>query len=206
MNGQCVDPKTRLPDAPPPEKKSDDGVTVTIHDVGEPAYDDDATGWSMAAGVIGIVSAALVLTLSIGSELSKEDRIPSLPLGAAATVLVAAMGPVTAAGGGSARHGGATGLKGLRIVGWIAYGVSLVGALYLLILGASDTEPFGGLITTTGVVGAASLTFFGIDAFVSHSEAAEGTLSSVPALVPALGMARDNGGGAIPSFGLAARF
>jgi hypothetical protein len=205
--GQCVDPKTKLPEEEPPRKVDDDGVKVTISDRG---YEDtdNPTNWALPAGIIGIIGMAAVLGLGIASEITKEDNIPSIPLGAGATVLVAAIGPVEFAGGASARRAsGAGGVAGLRIAGWVAYGVSLALALYLIAFGLLDNTPFDGLITTTSGIGALSLLFFAIDDFVSYSEASDGAISmGAPFFSPVIGMARESGGGAIPTLGLGAAF
>ena len=117
------------------------------------------------------------------------------------------MGPITFVAGGSARReAGATGLKGLRIAGWVAYGVSLALAVALVYLGIFDLEPPTGFIIAAGGFGALSLTFFSIDAFSSHAEASLGTVSEGPAYRPTLVLARERDGSTIPGLGVAARF
>lgn len=199
--GTCVDPNDR--DAAPEE--TDDGVTVTYSGGASSPPPAAATGWALPAGIIGFVGAVGVLGLAVGSELTSDDQIPSLPLGAAATVLVAALGPVTFAGGRSARSPAVTGLLGLRIVGWVSYGVCLVNALALLLLGVIDVEPPDGYIAAVGVLGTLSLTSFAIDAVAGYSEASS-LASSDADWGPSLGFARDSTGHRLPTLGAAARF
>jgi hypothetical protein len=224
--GQCVDPRTKQPDAPPPpatppppappppEKTEDDGVKVIIRDVGEPAVEDYSTGWALPAGIIGIISAAGVLGLSIGSAVTLEDDfgfrevVPAVPLGVSAFVLTAAVAPIVFVGGGSARRGaGATGSLGLRIGGWVAYGVALLAGLYILLFNVADIiEAPEWLIIADGVVGALALVMFSADAFISHAEASQGAISQGPAILPTLVWAKTNDGGSLPTVGLRARF
>jgi hypothetical protein len=129
-------------------------------------------GWAQGAGVYGIVAALGTLGLAIGSELTKDEQVPSLPLGVGATVLVGASGPIVAVGASSARQSGQVkGAQGLRITGWIAYGLTLADASVLIAMGANEVEPVDGLITSVGALGALSLLSFSADAFFSAAEA-----------------------------------
>lgn len=203
--GTCVDPNDRAPERKVEE--TDDGVTVTYSGRAEapPPVMGASTGWALPAGIIGFIGAAAVLSLAVGSELTSEDQIPSLPLGAAATVLVAALGPVTFAGAKSARSETVTGLLGMRIVGWVTYGVSLANALVLLLFGVVEVTPPDGYITAVGVLGALSLTSFAIDAVAGYSEASS-LAATDSGWGPSLGFARDSTGHRLPTLGAAARF
>jgi hypothetical protein len=227
-NGQCVDPRTKkadpppsvVPPPPPPEEKKEqpkeqtkeeDGVKVTIRDAGDPVEDEETTaGWALPAGIIGLVSGVGVLGLSIGSALTSDEfsSTPSVPLGIAALVLLAAAGPIVFVGGGSARRAaGATGLVGLRIAGWIAYGISILVGAYLLLftaLGTIDIPAWP--IVVDGAFGTLAMALFATDALVAHGEASEGAISQGPSLVPSLVMARESSGAAVPGIGISGRF
>jgi hypothetical protein len=155
-----------------------------------------------------------VLGTSIGSAVTLEDdfgfreTVPSVPLGVAATVLVAALGPITFVGAQSAKRGaGATGAKGAMITGWITYGISILAALYILLFNVGDIiEAPSWLIVVDGVVGAVSLALFSTDALVAWSEASQGAISEGPAVLPTLLWARESDGGSLPTLGLRTRF
>jgi len=168
-------------------------------------------GWATGAGVYGIVAAVGTLGLTLGSELTKDEQIPSLPLGASATMLIAISGPITAVGAASARDGGGVrGNPGLRVVGWVGYGLSLLDATLLLGLGVNEVEPPDGVIMTVGALGATSLVCFAADAFSSASEAEEARAAR-PAgasltVLPALSWARGRTGELEPVVGVVGAF
>jgi hypothetical protein len=130
-------------------------------------------GWASGAAGVGIASAVTVLGLALGAEGTKaQGQVPSIPLGATATVILAAMVPVVAAGGLSARRStGKEGIPGLRVAGWIAYGLALGNAVVLIAEGLGNTQPPPGQITGTGVLGAFSLVAFSADALASRNPA-----------------------------------
>jgi uncharacterized membrane protein YgdD (TMEM256/DUF423 family) len=136
----------------------------------QPAAKSDP-GWAAGAATYGIISGVAVLGLAIASEATKEDTIPSAPLGGVATALFAASVPVVATGGSSARGNPAvTGSLGLRIAGWISYGVALADAAYLLSQVGQKTLD-DGLILSVGLLGTASMACFVVDARLSASQA-----------------------------------
>jgi hypothetical protein len=128
-------------------------------------------GWAAGAATYGIISGVAVLALAIGAEATKADEIPATPLGGAATALFAVSAPIVAIGGGSARtHPAVTGSLGLRIAGWISYGVALADAAYLLSQ-TGKSEPDDGLILSVGLLGTASMACFVVDARISAAQA-----------------------------------
>jgi hypothetical protein len=146
-------------------------------------------GWSMGGAIVGFAAAAGAFGLSLASELTKEDQIPAIPLGVAATVLTASLAPVAFAGGSSARRGDARGVLALRIVGWIAYGLSMVNAVALIGLGAAEIEPPDGSIVSAGGLAAVSLLSFATDALVSRRQAiAETRVADSGSVVPVIGV------------------
>lgn len=128
-------------------------------------------GWAAGAATYGIISGAVSLGLAVASEATKEDTIPSAPLGGVATALFAVSLPIVAIGGSSARgHPAVTGSAGLRIAGWIGYAVTLIDAGYLLSQVGQGTLP-DGLILSVGLLGGASMACFVVDARMSAAEA-----------------------------------
>jgi len=128
-------------------------------------------GWAAGAATYGIISGVAVLALAIGAEATKADEIPATPMGGVATALFAASVPIVAIGGSSARtHPAVTGSLGLRIAGWISYGVALADAAYLLSQ-SGKSEPDDGLILSVGLLGAASMACFVVDARISAAQA-----------------------------------
>jgi hypothetical protein len=196
-DAQCVSNTPPAPAAPP--------AAVPVAEPVPPGPPPDA-GWARGAGVYGIVAALGTLGLAIGSEMTKDEQVPSLPLGVSATLLVGASGPIVAVGASSARESGdVKGAQGLRITGWIAYGLTLADASVLIAMGASEVEPVDGLITSVGALGAVSLLSFAADAFFSAAEA-DAKLDARPkatsfALRPALAWSRAPDGALVPVLG-----
>jgi hypothetical protein len=128
-------------------------------------------GWASGAGIYGIVSGVVALGLAIGAEATKEDTVPSTPLGGVATALFGISLPIVAVGGSSARNNPAvTGSTALRIVAWIGYGITLADAAVLLAQAGGSTPP-DGQILSVGLLGVASMACMSTDAFMSANEA-----------------------------------
>ena len=174
-----------------------------------PRHTRRGSGWGRGAGILGYVGAGAALLLAAGSEFTKAEQIPSLPLGVAATGLIAALGPVVFSGGASSRRAlESDGIMGMRIAGWIAYGLSLTNAVGLVALGVAEIEPVDGLILITGAVGSAGLLMLALDAAASAAgveRAGVSTRAEDVAFVPFVApIARDEGTGGV--LGLAGAF
>ncbi len=192
VGGVCQAPASPVPPA----------AAAPAPRTGEP----QGAGWASTAGALGIASAAAVLSLAIGAEVTKEDQIPAIPLGGAATLILAAMGPVVAGGAASAQGPGVPGNPGLRIAGWVFYGISLADALVLIALGVSEVQPPDGLTTSVGLIGAGALSFFAADAFTSASQAEDAARQGAATVAPALGTAVGSDGSAVRTVGLRLSF
>jgi len=121
-------------------------------------------------------------------------------------VLLAAAAPITFAGGRSARNQAAVnGISGLRIAGWIFYGVTLAVSGILLLTRAAKAEIPDGFVSGTGAAGALTMAFFSIDAVVGWHEAEELAAHDM-GWGPIVGMAVDDDGGRVPTIGASARF
>jgi hypothetical protein len=160
--------------------------------------------------VFGVIAGVGVLGLAVGSELTKDHQIPSLPIGIGATALTLIAGPVVAVGAGSARHSGARGVLGLRIAGWLGYALTLADAGVLIGLGVAQVTPPDGTITSVGLLGATSLILLSADAFASAGQASDVGTRPAPStwarLVPTIGTVRDLDGVRITTLGLSGPF
>ncbi len=130
------------------------------------------SGWARGAAITGFVVTPLVLGLGIASAATSEEQIPSIPLGATATVLMGAAVPIVAVGGASARHHPEVrGLPGLRIASWISYGLTMADAVVMLAFGVLEVDPGVGPILIATALGGTSIASMSIDALVSANQA-----------------------------------
>ncbi|MFW6050712.1 MAG: hypothetical protein ACODAU_06030 [Myxococcota bacterium] len=149
-----------------------------------------------------------MLGLGTGSAVTTGDQIPSLPLGAVATLAFIVLNPIATSGGRQARqHPDVDGVPGLRIGGWVLYGLATVNALAAVGLGAADEYVHPAVIGTLTLLGVTSSLFFAIDGFVTASEADEaGGPSAGPRIAPSLSFFRDPADRLRPTFGIGGRF
>lgn len=163
MSGACQEPAATTP--PPAEYEPIEQPTST-----HTTEADD--GWALAGGILGLSLGVTAFGLTIGSELTKENQNPAIPLGAAATILFAGSVPIAFGGAASARNqADVRGSLGAMITSWILYGLTLTDAIALIGVGASGIEPPTGLIASVGVLGLSSATLMSIHAFVAHGQA-----------------------------------
>ena len=175
--------------------------------------------WSLAGGVVGVVSASLTIGFSIPIEFIDWDHMSPAPvvLDGTSNLLTIVISPITAAGGRSARRAaGVEGERGARVAGWIFYAldlvfmpmVPLVSAFYL------DGPPPHGWMLVIGLGGALSQSLLAADAFISHSQAKAlhpetadraqaRSVASAPRIAPFTAPTADGGGAVV---GLAGSF
>jgi hypothetical protein len=154
-------------------------TTIVVSAPGGPPPDP---GWASGAGVFGIIAGLGIIGLTAGSEATKDEQIPALPLGVGATVLTAVAGPVVAIGAASARDNpGIHGAPGLRVAGWLGYVLTLLDATVLLGLGVAEVEPPDGVILSVGLLGGTSMACLASDAFISASQAKDAAAAAPPA-------------------------
>jgi hypothetical protein len=164
-------PPYYAPAPPPPAPSAIPQPAYAAPVAAPPPVVQSDPGWAAGAATYGIVSGVVALGLAIASEATKEDTLPSAPLGGVATALFGISLPIVAIGGSSARGNPAvTGSLGLRIAGWIGYGVTLADAAFLLSQVGQRTLD-DGLILSVGLLGAASMACFVVDARMSAAEA-----------------------------------
>ncbi|HUI93764.1 MAG TPA: hypothetical protein VLX68_16095 [Chitinivibrionales bacterium] len=163
VDGECVEPqksKTEGSSASEPEKT---GKT------GNP-------GWAFGAAITGYACAPVILGLGIASAATTGSDA-SLPLGVSAFSVGVATFPVTAVGGASARmNSGARGVLGLRIPGYIAYGLALVNGGVLIAFSIANTNVTipAAPIVTCAALGTAGCVLMSTDALISARQAARG--------------------------------
>jgi len=145
------------------------------------------TGWARGGGVVGFIGAAAVLSLALASEGMRaraasdtynphhewtSDWTASVSLGGTSVVVNVIMAPIAFAGGRATRqHTGVRGLMGLRIGGWVLYGVSIVVGASIIPLAPAGMRPPPALIASSGILGATGLVLFGADGIKTYHQA-----------------------------------
>jgi len=129
-------------------------------------------GWAMGAGTYGYVAAPIVLALAIGSEITKGDDLPALPLGGSAILISTISVPIIAAGGSTART--PERIKGSRLPAWVAYGGGLVSSTFLFVTGILGYTPTTPLITCNGLILSCSIILMAKDARLRGKTALKG--------------------------------
>ena len=140
----------------------------------QPGYSPHEGGWGRGGAIVGFVGAAMAIGFAAGAEstIGKHELGTTIALGSVALASLLVMAPISAAGGSSERSGtGATGLLGLRITGWILYGLTAADGAGLIAMGAAGVSIPHGPSIAAGVLGMASLIMFAADDLVSRSEA-----------------------------------
>jgi hypothetical protein len=200
--GQCV----------PGEGATSQGPVVPLmvpeKEQSHPELGPGDPGWAMEAGIIGLVGAAGVVTLTALSAW-KNGEAASGYFGVGALSTVAIAGPVVAIGALSARSNPIH--KGYPLVytlSWIGYGASLVFGGALLIDGMATKEGVpAGWIAGAGAIGALTLVGFSIDAIASavHAKSPIGQLGvrdQTPSVMPTMALVPERNGGLAATFGL----
>lgn len=133
-------------------------------------------GWGLGAGIFGFAITAPIVALGLASEIEQYPgcpELPSLPLGASALILHIASAPIVFAGGQSTRRAaGVRGILALRIIGWIAYGLTVVDGIVLVTLGALPDVPLpDGVIGSVTGLALATMLAMSADTIVSWKQA-----------------------------------
>lgn len=173
----CLDSGECSPAPPPPPPEVAPGPVAPPYaqpgaPSAVPAGMRVSLGWARAAGIIGLSSAGVGLAMTIAIFALTGSSAANI-VGLMATAFLGAMVPITAAGAGSARGDPeVSGSVGLRIVGWISYGLSLAAAVVALSIAiAADVtipEPIVGSIAAVGV---GALICMAVDGFMSAGQA-----------------------------------
>lgn len=198
VNGECREPET--PKQAQPASVAHEGTESPAPRPGENVESSQGTGWGNAAGITGLALSPIILGLSIGSTIaraSSDDIVPALPLGVSSQVVADIAVPIVAVGGSSSRHAGGRGIPGLRIPGWITFGLS--NAFLAIIAGVAiggGGGPPPAVLISEGVLSTASCIMLSADALASKSQAKTGRRAecwSTPKWYLSLGVMRNGG-------------
>lgn len=174
------------------------GAGIGVAGTGGPAN----PGWGRKAFVLSIITAIVVGGLTAGIVIADDETV-GLALGIPATLIGAITLPIVASGGKSARRSGnVVGNPGLRLAGWILYGLALGDAVVLIGLGLGDSPAPAPVAGSVGLLGMASAIALGVDA---RNSAIEAELKA-GMIQPAVGAARDASGDLTPTVGMQVRW
>lgn len=165
-------------------------------------------GWATGAGVLGVVSAGVIVGLTAVTVAINGNDIANYTGGV--TLLFAAVSvPVVAIGAGSGRwdpsiRGGVA----WRVVGWVSFGLAMVNGVVSLGVGLSGVTVPSVLIATLGGLGALSAVSHALDAFITGGEGRALAAQPTSGLQhqPLFYWVRDSRGGLAPSVGWAMVF
>jgi len=178
-----------------PEKAPEKKISITDKDL-QPARN---------ATILGGVLVIPILALGITSGVIYDNPGLTIPLGAAAT-LVGAIGiPIVAHMAGKTRNStGVEGNSGMRLAGWIGYGLALSDAVILLGLAAGGTDTSGGPTISVAILGSVASIIMAIEANQTHSQAKN--LKTSFSIQPTVGTIRDYNGNKYTTLGLRLNF
>lgn len=152
----------------------------------------------MAAAAIDVTLTALVLATNPQEASAARD------LGALSIVFFGVTTPLIALGGGSARnHPAVTGNPKLRVASWVACGLTLADAAWLLLRSHKKVID-DGWVMSVGVLGTFSAVGFAVDARSSANQAER--LRPATVSQPMLGLVSGSAGGVVPTWGWAGTF
>lgn len=135
-------------------------------------------GWARSAATLGYVAAPLVLISGIVAD-GAGSFSTGIAVGATGTVILAVAVPVISAGGSSARrNSSAEGMPGMRMAGWVTYGLALADATTLIALAANDVD-VPGVPISVGAIGAFSILAVSLDANASANQAPSAPLGGL---------------------------
>ena len=193
--GVCVSPPART-NAPPP-----------LQAVPQPVYVDEGDpGWTKAAGIMGVIGAAVAVGLAVGSAatLDNDTETDSI-LGGASLLTLAVLNPVVAVG---AHSGDERGSIGLEITSWVAYGLAIANGIALLVISDADDPATGPLIGLTGTLVGVSLASMSTSAFIASGRSKDSVQAAAPSLRigPSVAAYRDVDQRVRPTLGIKAQF
>lgn len=142
--------------------------------------------------------------MTLGAVLTNGDGDAPFVFGGIATLGLAIGYPILAGISGSDRYrDGARGLPGMRIAGWIGYGLAMFDAVLIIGIGASDVFVPSPVVALVGVLGVGSvMALFSDMMSVSTELAAVDSLQ----LQPMLAQVETARGAKVTTYGLALRF
>lgn len=162
-------------------------------------------GWARGAFYFGAAAVAVDVALTAAVlATNPEEADAARKWGTLSIVFFGVTTPLVALGGASARnHPDVTGHPPLRVAAWVAWGLTLADAAWLLL--RSDRKVIhDGYILSVGVFGTFSTLAFTLDARTSAAQAER--LRSAHLSHPAIGLAKGSAGGLVPTLGWSGTF
>jgi hypothetical protein len=179
--------------------------------VGEPAPAVAVTaptadaGWARGAFYFGAAAVAVDVALTAAVlATNPEEADAARKWGTLSIVFFGVTTPMVALGGASARnHPAVAGHPTLRVAAWVAWGLTLADAAWLLLRSDRKVIP-DGYIMSVGVFGTFSTLAFTLDARTSAAQAER--LQTATLSHPAIGLAKGGTGALVPTLGWAGTF
>lgn len=155
------------------------------------------------AATFGYIAIAPVLGAAVGAAAADDGTA----IGAVATVFFGVTLPIVASSGSKLRDkSGVMGSPGLRLAGWIGYGLTMADAIIAVGIGASDLEVPDGTVIAIGVLGSASLAMIASDVMATANQS-EALLSGKKySISPTVGYFASHQNKCIPTVGVKIKF
>jgi hypothetical protein len=157
------------------------------------------------ATILGGALIIPILGLGITSGAIDDNPGLTIPMGAVATIIGAIGIPVVAHMAGKTRNAtGVEGNPGLRLAGWIGYGLALSDACVILGLAAGGANTSGGPTYSVAALGSIASVIMAIDANQTVGQAK--SLKMTSSIQPTFGIIRDSQGKQYPAMGFRINF
>jgi hypothetical protein len=157
------------------------------------------------ATLLGELLVIPILGLGITSGAIDDNPGLTIPMGAVATIIGAIGIPVVAHMAGKTRNAtGVEGNPGLRLAGWIGYGLALSDACVILGLAAGGANTSGGPTYSVAALGSIASIIMAIDANQTVGQAK--SLKMTSSIQPTFGTIRDFRGKQYPAMGFKINF
>jgi hypothetical protein len=177
------------------EKKQEKKISITDSDL------RPARNGTILAGVI----AAPILGLGIAAGTIKNQNEVTIPMGSVATLILAIGVPIANHMSAKTRYAtNVEGSKGLRIAGWVGYGLCLIDAVYMITVASSGGDVPSGPVYSTAIVGAATCIIFAVESNMVHNQAS--SLKKTTMVLPTISSVRDPNGHQYPTAGIRINF
>jgi hypothetical protein len=157
------------------------------------------------ANILGYALAIPILGLGITSGAIDDNPGLTIPMGVVATLIGAIGIPVVSHMAGKTRNStGVEGNPGLRLAGWIGYGLALSDAVVILGLAIGGTDTSGGPTYSVAALGAVASILMAVEANQVSGQAKQLRTSS--GIQPTFGTIRDFQGNNYPAMGFRINF
>jgi hypothetical protein len=178
-----------------PEKSPANSISFTDKDL-KPAKN---------AAILGGALVIPILGLGITSGAIYDNPELTIPMGAAATLIGAIGIPIVAHMASKTRSStGVDGNPGMRLAGWIGYGLALSDAVIILSLAAGGTDTSGGPTYSVAIIGSVASILMAIEANQTYKQGS--SLKRTASFHPTIGSVKDNMGHQYPTAGLRINF